>query len=205
MELPSLLGLGGLAPQILAAAGLAFLGVVVIVAALARRRRHRGAVAASARAEKVSRLERVLLRAQYDYPRPSLAELAQSARKGGLHIRLHVAGAPRELPDPVDLAGMRIVQEALTNVYRHGTPNATVVLSYRPDQLTVTVENALKPKPLTSRGEREGLAMMRRRAGRIGGSVSAGSFPGGWRVYAELPYRSARFADSPRPMRASDF
>ncbi|MEV6980054.1 hypothetical protein AB0M95_02145 [Sphaerisporangium sp. NPDC051017] len=189
MNQPSLYGVAGLSTQIVVGIGLALLGVVVIVAALLARRRHR-AVAADEHAQHVTQLRRLLLRTQYDYPRPTLSDLVQASRHEGLTIRLHVAGTPMELPDPVDLAGMRIIQEALTNVFAHGEAHATVMLTYRPDRLVVTVDNPLKGRIPGSRGRREGLETMRRRAGKLGGSVSAGLYQGGWRVYAELPFRA---------------
>jgi two-component sensor histidine kinase len=185
---PSLYGIGGLSTQVVVAIGLTCLGAVVVLAALLLRRRNR-AVAAHAHSEHVTRLHRLLLRTQYDYPRPTLADLVQSSRHGGLTIRLHVAGSPHELPDPVDLAGMRIIQEALTNALKHGTGNATVVLCYDDDRLTLTMDNPMKGKASTSKGPCEGLVTMRRRAGKIGGCVTAGPYEGGWRVHAELPFR----------------
>jgi nitrate/nitrite-specific signal transduction histidine kinase len=185
---PALYGIGDLSTQYVVAIALTCLGAVVILAALLAKRRHR-AVAANAHSEQVTQLKRLLLRTQYDYPRPTLADLVQSSRHGGLSIRLHIAGSPRELPDPVDLAGMRIIQESLTNALKHGTPSATVVLCYRPDRVVLTVDNPMKEKIQTTRGPHEGVAAMRRRASKLGGSVTVGPYEGGWRVHAELPYR----------------
>ncbi|MFC4531049.1 sensor histidine kinase [Sphaerisporangium dianthi] len=184
---PGLFGTGHSA-QVAVAIVLTCLGAVVIIAALLMRRRHK-AVVAQAHSQHVIELHRTLLRTQYDYPRPSLADLVQSCRKCGLTIRLHVAGSPQMLPDPVDLAGMRIIQEAMTNALKHGTANATVVLAYGPGLLTVTVDSPMSGKPPASRGAHQGLATMQRRAEKIGGWVTAGPYRGGWRVHAELPFR----------------
>lgn len=161
-------------------------GVLVIAAVVGVRRRRRVGRVREAHARGVEDLARLLLRVQYDYPRPSIAEVIQASRKGGLTVRLHVAGAPCALPDPIDLAAMRIVHEALVNVYRHGTASATVTLSYRGDRVTITVDSRLNARG-ESRGERQGVAAMRRRAERVGGTVSAGPYEGGWRVHADLP------------------
>ncbi|MFC4592431.1 sensor histidine kinase [Sphaerisporangium corydalis] len=186
---PALYAISGLPAQVVAGIGLACLGLVTIFAVFLLRRRNRG-VAAQAHSQHVADLTHLLLRAQYDYPRPTLADLVQCSRHGGLTIRLHLAGSPRELPDPVDLAGMRIIQESLTNALKHGEPNATVVLCYRPDRLTLTVDNPMSGKGAPSRGPHHGLAVMRRRANRLGGSMTAGPYEGGWRVHAELPLRT---------------
>ncbi|GII77623.1 hypothetical protein Sru01_26050 [Sphaerisporangium rufum] len=165
---------------------MAVLGCLVVLAALLVRRRNQGTAAAREHARRVRDFHRSLLRAEYDYPRPSLADLVQSCRDAGLAVRLHVAGPPRALPDPVDLAGMRILEEALTDVVRHGGQSASVVLCYRPGGITLTVDRPMDGGQ-PSRRPSDGLATMRRRAGRVGGRLSAGPFEGGWRVRAELP------------------
>ncbi|GGK91908.1 hypothetical protein Sme01_54270 [Sphaerisporangium melleum] len=185
---PGFLGTVGHSAQVAAAVALTFLGAVVIAAVLLTRRRHKAAVA-KAHSQHVRELTRLLLRAQYDYPRPSLADLVHASRKGGLAVRLHVAGSPRMLPDPVDLAGMRIIHESLTNALKHGTPHASVVLGYKPNLLTVTVDSALSGRTHAGRTEHGGLEAARRRAEKVGGWLTAGPYQGGWRVHAELPCR----------------
>ncbi|MFC6087490.1 sensor histidine kinase [Sphaerisporangium aureirubrum] len=187
MDQLALYGVGGLSAQVVAGGGLAVLGVVVIVLVLLRRRRRRAATVLDSHARHVLELRRFLLRVQYDYPRPTLADLVQSSRRGGLTVRLHVAGAPSALPDDVDLAAMRIVHEALVNVYQHGTASATVTLRYRPDRVVITVDSSLKERGAPSPRRHRGVEAMRHRAGRVGGTVSAGAHEGGWRVHAELP------------------
>ncbi|MEO3810359.1 hypothetical protein ABGB17_15270 [Sphaerisporangium sp. B11E5] len=187
MDRLALFVIGGVPPHVVMAAGLGLLGVAVIVAVLVGRRRRRVAAVQDSHARRVLELVRLLLRVQYDYPRPTIADLVQCSRRGGLTVRLHVSGAPRMLPDVVDLAAMRIVHEALVNVYQHGTASATVILGYRADRLTITVDSPLSAQASPSRGPRTGVAAMRRRAGRLGGTVSAGPHEGGWRVHADLP------------------
>ncbi|MGA8118099.1 MAG: sensor histidine kinase [Actinocatenispora sp.] len=69
-----------------------------------------------------------------------LDELTGRLSDSGLPVRTTVTGAPRDLPVGVDLAAYRIVQEALTNVYRHaGASRATVQLEYGERSLAVTV------------------------------------------------------------------
>ncbi|WP_214413171.1 sensor histidine kinase [Sphaerisporangium fuscum] len=188
--------MGDLPTQVVVAVALTCLGAVLIVTALLLKRRKRTA-AVRAHAERVRHLHRLLLRTQYDYPRPSLADLVQASRQEGLSIRLHVAGPPRILPDPVDLAGMRIIHEALTNVLKHGTASATVMLEYRPDRLLVTVDSSMSGRRPPVKGRQEGVEAMRRRAGKLGGSLTAGPYQGGWRVHAELPFRADVHAEPP--------
>lgn len=79
-------------------------------------------------------------------PAPGLAnigELLQQARQIGLPARLEVDGEqPTSVPDAVQLAVYRIVQESLTNARRHAPGAvASVSLSYEQDRLRLVVEN----------------------------------------------------------------
>ena len=96
---------------------------------------------------------------------------------------------PSELPVRVDLFAYRIVQEALTNVLKHGGADATssVRLEGREGHLDIEVTNdgtgtAALP------GSGQGIVGMRERAISLGGSFEAGPRPeGGFRVFARLP------------------
>jgi signal transduction histidine kinase len=120
----------------------------------------------------------------------AIGELVERARAGGLEVSVEVRGArPDRLPDAVQLAAYRIVQESLTNVHRHavGAP-ARVGLTFEEQRLLVTIENGAGP---TNGGGGLGVGIigMRERAAAIGGTLSAGPSPEGFRVAAELPYR----------------
>jgi signal transduction histidine kinase len=132
-------------------------------------------------------------------PAPSLARLDELIARldvAGLTVRTRIEGAPVPLPARVDLAAYRIVQEALTNVYRHAGPvTATVEIRYAEDELVIQVDNdagatdavigsAAAELPSTGAG----IAGMRERAETLGGELSAGPRPGGgFRVRARLP------------------
>ncbi|WP_312888786.1 sensor histidine kinase [Nonomuraea rhodomycinica] len=79
-----------------------------------------------------------------DAMRPRLADaesLVERARRAGMTVELRVEGEPRELPASVDLAGYRILQEALTNALKHGGRSAGVVLGYEAESVRVVVDN----------------------------------------------------------------
>jgi signal transduction histidine kinase len=120
----------------------------------------------------------------------AIGELVERARAGGLEVSVEVRGArPDRLPDAVQLAAYRIVQESLTNVHRHAVGAPTRVgLTFEEQRLLVTVENGAGP---TNGGGGLGVGIigMRERAAAIGGTLSAGPSPEGFRVAAELPYR----------------
>ncbi|WP_156035994.1 sensor histidine kinase [Blastococcus sp. URHD0036] len=129
-------------------------------------------------------------------PQPGLAavpDLVGSVRAAGVDVELRVTG---ELPPPssaVDLAGYRIVQEALTNVVKHAGPARVQVRVEATVErvLLEVVDDGLGGSPATGTGR--GLVGMRERAAATGGSVTAGPGPdGGWRVTAELPLAPVR-------------
>ncbi|MBG6135036.1 sensor histidine kinase [Longispora fulva] len=122
-------------------------------------------------------------------PAPSLTrldELLGRLATSGLDVRLTVTGEPRELPANADLAAFRIVQEALTNVYRHAhVDTARVLVGYEPDAVTVEILDDGVGGGSTAGN---GLTGMRERADALGGTLVAGPRPeGGFRVYGRLP------------------
>ena len=129
-------------------------------------------------------------------PQPSLRDierLVERARAAGLPVELTVEGARRELPAGVDLAAYRVVQEALTNVVKHGGGAETEVLvRYRADAVEVTVADR-GGGTMTTRleGSGHGLTGMRERVRVFGGELHAGRRRGGgFEVRALLPLQS---------------
>jgi signal transduction histidine kinase len=118
-----------------------------------------------------------------------LPQLLASFTATGLTIEQRVEGQPRELPATVDLAGYRIVQEALTNVRKHA-PGATALvrLSYLPGEFRVEVTDTGTSVPQQAAGTGHGLLGMRERALSVGGAFTANPEPDrGFRVTAVLP------------------
>ncbi|MFC5671676.1 sensor histidine kinase [Streptomyces incanus] len=128
-------------------------------------------------------------------PMPGLAqvpELLASFERVGLSVRHMRHGPAGPLAPAVDLAAYRIVQEALTNVRKHaGADHARLYLHYRPQWLTITVEDDGRTRPHRPHpGTGHGLIGMRERAASVGGKLEAAARPdGGFTVTAELPLR----------------
>jgi signal transduction histidine kinase len=121
-----------------------------------------------------------------------IGRLADRAREAGLPVDLVVEGEPRALPPGVDLAGYRVVQEALTNTLKHAGPaRARVTVRYEPGCLRLeVVDDGLGKDPgdadLGSSGH--GLLGMNERVALYGGELKAGRAPeGGFAVRAALP------------------
>ncbi len=114
---------------------------------------------------------------------------------GERYAWLHIAHEvdPHALAPEVSATIHRIVQEALTNVNKHGRATATVgvSISRHDNDIEVTVRNdgrARKRSRLGRVGGGFGLAGLRERLEALNGSLRAGPHPeGGWEVFATIP------------------
>ena len=127
-------------------------------------------------------------------PLPSLSrvdELARTMRAAGVRVDVHVEGDPADVPSGVDVAGYRILQEALTNVLKHaGDARASVRVAYAADGVTLEVADDGRGPTSNGGGEPgQGLIGMNERAALYGGELRAGPREaGGFVVTARLPY-----------------
>ena len=127
-------------------------------------------------------------------PSPGLAAvdaLIEQARDTGLQVSFAIEGEqPPSIPDAVQLAAFRIVQESLTNARRHAPGAAIrVTLAFEPNRVGVAIENGEgSPGRANGRGPGVGIMGMTERAAAVGGTVTARALPGGFRVDAQLPY-----------------
>ncbi|MEP7024362.1 MAG: histidine kinase [Actinomycetota bacterium] len=119
-----------------------------------------------------------------------LRDLLDQTRAAGRTVSFTLEGAVRPLPEGVGLAAYRVVQEALTNVRKHGGLGASVsvLLRYTDDELGLQItDDGLGPAG-PGDGGGLGLTGMRERVGMYGGTVDAGPRPaGGYRVSVTLP------------------
>ncbi|WP_215452906.1 sensor histidine kinase [Streptomyces sp. ATCC 21386] len=107
----------------------------------------------------------------------------------GLETTLTIGGRPHAVPALVSRTAYRIVQESLTNVTRHAAATAaSVLIDYRPDALTVRVDDngRATSHPVPTPGL--GMLGMRERVTALGGRLRAEPrSAGGFTVQAELP------------------
>jgi signal transduction histidine kinase len=123
-------------------------------------------------------------------PQPGISDLdalVEHVRAAGLPVDVVVQGVPTPLPPGIDLAGYRVVQEALTNALKHaGAARAEVAICYSDTALEVAVTN----DGHRARNGRvgHGLIGMRERVTLYGGEFHAGPRNGGgYVVRATLP------------------
>ena len=124
-------------------------------------------------------------------PQPALSQvhnLADQLRQTGMSISL-AADVPSELPVRVDLFAYRIVQEALTNVLKHGGVDAAAQVRLEEADGCLDIEvTDTGTAASTLPGSGQGIVGMRERAVLLGGVFEAGPRPeGGFRVFARLP------------------
>ncbi|HEX2807558.1 MAG TPA: histidine kinase [Kineosporiaceae bacterium] len=133
---------------------------------------------------------------------PSLGQvgdLVDSCRRDlGIAVTFRIVGDPHALPVEAARALYRGAEEALTNVARHA-PGAqtTVTVSYLTGQTRLSVEDRFagavdggRPEPdreVHALGGGHGLAGMRERIARVGGTMHAGATADGWLVELQVP------------------
>ncbi len=135
-------------------------------------------------------------------PQPGLDQLdslIDQVRVAGTPVEMTVSGqVPAALPPGVNLSAYRIVQEALTNVLKHGGGAPTRVAMRFSDgglDLSVTDSGSNFPPPASGGGAHQpqlgggqGIVGMRERVAMFGGDLHAGPLPGGgYEVRAHIP------------------
>ncbi|WP_144715538.1 sensor histidine kinase [Curtobacterium pusillum] len=115
--------------------------------------------------------------------------LVREMREVGLDVRIEREGDPLGLPTTTQLAVYRIVQESLTNAWKHGEPGTPVhaALSYRPDTVEITVVNRRADDGTRGPGTGHGLVGMRERAAMTGGTLTAGPRGDDFTVAVRMP------------------
>lgn len=109
---------------------------------------------------------------------------ATTTAQSGLTVAFHCSGTPAPLPDPVEVALLRIAQSALANAVQHaGASRVEMTVSYMDDRVALDVmddgvgfDPATLPAPGSAGGH--GLAAMRARARALGATLSVESAPG---------------------------
>ena len=122
-------------------------------------------------------------------PVPGIADLPallEGFTRSGLDITAHVQ-APEDLPDSIQLAVYRIVQESLTNAVRHAGPvRVDIQVARVGGELRVTIRNAAG-RPTTGGGGGHGIAGMQERVAMFGGSLTTSRPDDGFFVAAHIP------------------
>jgi len=118
-----------------------------------------------------------------------LTDLLAALAAAGHRVAHHQVGDARPLPEAVDQAAYRIVQEALTNAHKHGVDDtADLRIEYRRGTVVLEITNPTAAARSRAETSGHGLTGMRERATAVGGTLTAE--PTGatrFRVHAVLP------------------
>jgi len=112
-----------------------------------------------------------------------------------IKVTLQLPSKLARLPAEMEISIFRVVQESLTNIYRHsGSATATVSIDYEAEMLKLSIEDwgkgigAEKQSQFTSPGQTGvGIRGMRERVRQLGGSLQIESNGNGTRVVARFP------------------
>ncbi|BCB88184.1 sensor histidine kinase [Phytohabitans suffuscus] len=125
-------------------------------------------------------------------PQPGLADLPRLVGQfaaAGVDVRVS-DGLRAALPTRIQLSAYRIIQEALTNVLKHGGPGTGAEVHLREDGTDIVIEiiDHAQPVAPSPQAAGHGIIGMRERATLLGGTLETGPRPeGGFRVSARLP------------------
>lgn len=123
-------------------------------------------------------------------PTPSLSglgELMASFESIGLGIHPAIELPAASVTPSVGVTLYRLIQEALTNAYRHGEGSASIEILERNGTIFVTIENQIGHRlPSADSGSGLGLVGMRERVESSGGTLAVSTVDGQFRVSAEF-------------------
>jgi signal transduction histidine kinase len=111
----------------------------------------------------------------------AIEEQAARARESvGIEVDVDLRGLDAELPEEVQVALFRVVQEALTNVVRHSeATSVSIVATALGSRVRLVVDDDGRGFDPSAPTERLGLAGIRERVALLGGALRIESSPGG--------------------------
>jgi len=121
-------------------------------------------------------------------------------QRSGLNVTLDAPADLDRLPDAVELALFRVLQEALTNVHRHsGAAAAEIVVRQDAEQVVLEIKDNGRGIPAellnhfhaTGSGTGVGIAGIRERIRELGGKLTLESDSGGTLVRVAIPLAAA--------------
>jgi signal transduction histidine kinase len=127
------------------------------------------------------------------------------AKRSGIPVELHLAEVVERLPKEIEIALFRVLQESLTNVYRHAdAKHVDIELQCSDTEVILAVSDNGKginrnvlEKFRAGEAGGIGLAGMRERLAELGGTLEVESLPNGTKICATLPTNECDPKDAP--------
>ena len=127
------------------------------------------------------------------------------SERSQIKVDMEIPAEFRRLPDQMEIAIFRLVQECLTNIHRHsGSDSAKIAIREEDDSVVIEIKDAGKgislEKQLELSSGRTGVGFrgMRERLRQFGGDLNIQSDHSGTFVRAKLPFQSAAPASQDR-------
>ncbi len=115
------------------------------------------------------------------------------AERSGIDVSIHVAPELQRLPQEIEIALFRVIQEALANIHRHsGSPTADIRIALTSKELVLEIKDqgrGMPPEVAQQKGGRLGVGIrgMRERVRQLGGELYICSGREGATVRVNLP------------------
>jgi signal transduction histidine kinase len=127
------------------------------------------------------------------------------AKRSGIPVELHLAEVVERLPKEIEIALFRVLQESLTNVYRHAdAKRVDIEVQCTDTEVILTVSDNGKgihrnvlEKFRAGEAGGIGLAGMRERLAELGGTLDVESLPNGTKICATMPTNECDSKDAP--------
>ncbi|ALO65639.1 hypothetical protein AS189_02965 [Arthrobacter alpinus] len=121
----------------------------------------------------------------------SFADIQKQLTGLGCPTRITTSGDLDQTPNGIRPTVLRILQESATNIVKHSGKGARCEISMNVahDHLELVIRNRMTPGNPRLPVSGTGLAGLRERASRLGGTLESGTDGGWWRVHAILPFK----------------
>lgn len=121
----------------------------------------------------------------------SFADIQKQLTGLGCPTRIETSGDLDQTPNGIRPTVLRILQESATNIVKHSGKGARCEISMNVahDHLELVIRNRMTPGNPRLPVSGTGLAGLRERASRLGGTLESGPDGGWWRVHAILPFK----------------
>ena len=121
----------------------------------------------------------------------SFADTQKQLSSLGCPTHIKTSGDLDQTPNGIRPTVLRILQESATNIVKHSGKGARCEISMdvATDHLELVIRNRMTPGKPRLPVSGTGLAGLRERASRLGGTLDSGPDGGWWRVHAILPFK----------------